>query len=254
LASPPAVAVAGLSKYFPQLELRHFLALSRPPGVWALKEVSFELGAGENLCILGPNGSGKTTLIKLIATLLTPTRGRIRVQGQDTAAASLSIKRHLGFITCNEESFYGRLTGWQNLAFFARLHNLNPQEAVPPVARRLKLGPYLDRRFFSYSTGIKRRFDIARGLLHQPDILLLDEPTTNLDPIATQEVRDLLGQLQEQGKTMIIVTHRLEEVRKMRGRLAIMKEGRLQEVRPAAGDSLEDLYRRVVQGEGHGPA
>lgn len=254
MASTPAVAAAGLSKYFPQLELRHLLAWRRPPGVWALREVSFELKPGENLCILGPNGSGKTTLIKIIATLLTPTHGRIWVQGQDSSAAPLSVRRHLGFITCNEESFYGRLTGWQNLAFFAQLHNLSPKAAVPPVARCLKLEPYLDRRFFSYSTGIKRRFDIARGLLHQPDILLLDEPTTNLDPIATAEVRNLLAQLRDQGKTIIMVTHRLEEAQKMGGRLAIMMEGCLKEVQLKAGESLEDLYWQVVLGENHGPS
>ena len=254
MASTPSVAVTGLSKYFPQLELRHLLRGRRPPGVWALRQVSFELWPGENLCILGPNGSGKTTLIKLIATLLAPTQGRIRVQGLDTLAAPLAVKRHLGFITCNEESFYGRLTGWQNLAFFAKLHNLNPKSAVPPVARCLKLEPYLDRRFFSFSTGIKRRFDIARGLLHQPDILMLDEPTTNLDPLATQEVRQLLAQLRDQGKTIIMVTHRLEEVAKMAGRLAIMKEGCLQEVQLEAGQSLEDLYRQVVLGETHAAA
>jgi ABC-2 type transport system ATP-binding protein len=125
---------------------------------------------------------------------------------------------------------------------------------VPPVARCLKLEPYLDRRFFSFSTGIKRRFDIARGLLHQPNILMLDEPTTNLDPLATQEVRQLLAQLRDQGKTIIMVTHRLEEVAKMAGRLAIMKEGCLQEVQLEAGQSLEDLYRQVVLGETHAAA
>ena len=172
----------------------------------------------------------------------------------DTAAASLSLKRHLGFITCNEESFYGHLTGWQNLAFFARLHNLNPKDAVPPVARRLKLGPYLDRRFFPYSTGIKRRFDIARGLLHQPDILLLDEPTINLDPIATAEVRDLLAQLQEQGKTMIIGDAPPGGGPENEGPSG-HHEGRPLTGSAARGhDSLEDLYWRVVQGEGHGPS
>ena len=193
--STPAVAVSGLSKYFPQIELRHLLTGRRPPGIWALKEAAFELFPGEGLCITGPNGSGKTTLVKLITTLLTPTKGRIFIQGGDALARPLRARRHLGFIACNEASFYGRLSGWQNLAFFARLQNLDPKAAIPPVAKSLKLEPYLDRRFFSYSTGIKRRFDLARGLLHQPDILLLDEPTTNLDPITAAEVRELLTHL-----------------------------------------------------------
>jgi ABC-2 type transport system ATP-binding protein len=213
--------------------------------------VSFELKAGEVLCLVGPNGSGKTTLIKLIATLLLPNRGSIRVMGEDAVRRPQAAKGRLGFITCNEESFYGRLSGWQNLAFFARLHHLDPQEAVPRVARILKLEPYLGRRFFTYSTGIKRRLDIARGLLHQPDILLLDEPTTNLDPLSAAEVRDLLGQLQARGKTIILVTHRLEEVDKLGGRLAIMKQGRFEEVVRSAGENLEDLYRRVVGRENH---
>ena len=219
-----------------------------------MREVALELWPGENLCIVGPNGSGKTTLLKLIATLLLPTQGRIFVQGQDTVRRPLAVKRHLGFITSNEESFYGRLSGWQNLAFFAQLQNLEPQLVIPRVAQLLQLEPYLDRRFFSYSTGIKRRLDIARGLLHQPDILLLDEPTTNLDPISAMEVRDFLIQLREQGTTIILVTHRLEEVAKLGGRLAIMLNGRLQEVRPVPDESLENLYRRLVAGGAPGAA
>jgi len=248
--SAPAVAVQGLSKYFPQLELRHLLTFRRPEGVWALRQVAFELNPGEILCILGPNGSGKTTLIKLIATLLIPTEGRIFIHGQDTIRRPMLAKRRLGFITCNEWSFYGPLSGWQNLAFFARLHGLDPRTAIPPVARLLKLAPYLDRRFFSYSTGIKRRFDLARGMLHQPDLLLMDEPTTNLDPIAAGEVRDLIGRLREEGKTVILVTHRLGEAQKLGDRLAVMTAGRLHEIRPSPQESLEDLYRRTVQEEG----
>lgn len=213
-----------------------------------MREVALELWPGENLCIVGPNGSGKTTLLKLIATLLLPTQGRIFVQGRDTALRPLAAKRHLGFITSNEESFYGRLSGWQNLAFFARLQNLEPKVVIPPVAQLLQLEPFLDRRFFAYSTGIKRRLDIARGLLHRPDILLLDEPTTNLDPISAMEVRDFLIQLRDRGTTIVMVTHRLEEVAKLGGRLAIMREGRLQEVCLAPGENLEELYRRTVTG------
>jgi ABC-2 type transport system ATP-binding protein len=246
------VAVSRVSKYFPQIELRRFFTGGGFSGNWALREVVLELKPGENLTILGPNGSGKTTLLKLIATLLIPTQGRIFVQGHDTMRRPLAVKRHLGFITCNELSFYGRLTGWQNLAFFAQLQNLDPKSAIPPVARLLQLEPYLDRRFYSYSTGIKRRLDIARGLLHRPDILLLDEPSSNLDPISAMEVREVLIKLRDQGTTIIMVTHRLEEVAKLGGRLAIMKGGRLQEVSLTAEESLEDLYRRLVAGgQGH---
>jgi len=222
MVSTPAVAIQGLSRYYPHLNLRHFLTLRRQPGIWALKDVVLDLWPGESLCIVGPNGSGKTTLVKLIATLLVPTKGSIFIQGHDAQVRPLQAKRRLGFITCNEESFYGRLTGWQNLAFFARLQNLKPEAAIPPVVDRLKLESYLDRRFFSYSTGIKRRFDIARGLLHRPDILLLDEPTTNLDPISAAEVR------------------------KLGRRLAIMRSGNFLEVHLGPQETLEELYRRVV--------
>lgn len=251
MGSTPAVAVTRLSKHFPLITLRRLLNGRWRQGIWALREVTFELSPGEVLFILGPNGSGKTTLIKLIATLLAPTSGRILVHGLDAARSPLQVKQRLGYITCNESSFYGRLTGWQNLAFFARLHDLNPRVAIPPVVEALRLTEYLDRRVFTYSTGIKRRLDIARGLLHQPDILLLDEPTTNLDPLSAAELRQLLAQIQAQGKTMIIVTHRLEEVRKLRGRLGIIKEGRFRELLPEAGGSLEDLYARAVGNGDH---
>jgi ABC-2 type transport system ATP-binding protein len=246
LATHPAVAVTRLSKYFPHLELSRLLSGGSFSGSWALREVDLELWPGEALCIMGPNGSGKTTLLKLIATLLIPTAGRIFVQGHDAGRRSLLVKRHLGFVTANEESFYGRLTGRQNLAFFARLHNLNPKAAIEPVAHLLQLEPYLDRHFFSCSTGIRRRFDLARGLLHHPDILLLDEPTSNLDPISAMEVRDFLTRLRDQGTTIILVTHRLEEVTKLGGRMAVMLDGRFQEVQPGPGEDLEDLYRRIV--------
>lgn len=245
----PAVAVTGLSKYFPQWELGRLLTGRRPQGVWALREVNFQLRPGETLCILGPNGSGKTTLIKLIATLLAPTRGRILVHGADTRRATAQVKSHLGFVTCNESSFYGRLTGRQNLAFFARLHRLNPQTAVPPLTETLKLTPYLDRRVFTYSTGIKRRLDIARGLLHDPDIIIMDEPTANLDPIAAAEMRQLLRHLQNLGKTLIIVTHRLEEAQELGGRVAVLVEGRFHEVPTPAPTDWQDLYRQLVQGD-----
>lgn len=250
MASTPAVAVHGLSKYFPQIELRHLLTGRRAPGVWALRGVDFEVCPGDCLSIVGPNGSGKTTLMKLLATLLAPTTGRTFIQGYDALVRPMQARRQIGFITCNEASFYGRLSGWQNLAFFARLHNLDPKVAIPPVAKSLKLEAYLDRRFFSYSTGIKRRFDIARGLLHQPPVLLLDEPTTNLDPISAAEVRDLLNTLKSQGKTLIMVTHNLEEVRKLGQRLAIMRDGIFLEVSLDPDENLEELYRRVVLGEG----
>jgi ABC-2 type transport system ATP-binding protein len=222
--------------------------------VTILDRVQLTLDVGLPTILIGPNGSGKTTLIKLLATLLAPTQGRIFIQGHDALARPRRAKRHLGFITCNEESFYGRLSGWQNLAFFARLHNLDPRAAIPPVIKSLRLDPYLDSRFFSYSTGIKRRFDIARGLLHQPDILLLDEPTTNLDPITAAEVRELLAQLQGQGKTLITVTHNLEEVRKLGQRLAVMRGGEFLEVSLDPQENLEALYRRVVEGGSHVPA
>ena len=248
MGATPAVAVTGLTKHFPLITLRNLFTGTWREGVWALKEVNFELFPGEVLFILGPNGSGKTTLIKLIATLLAPTEGRISVYGFDAARFPLPVKQRLGYITCNESSFYGRLTGWHNLAFFARLHNLNPQDAIPPVVKALKLTAYLERRFYTYSTGIKRRMDIARGLLHQPDILLLDEPTTNLDPLSAAQLRQLLVQIRDQGKTMIIVTHRLEEVQKIGGRVGIMKDGRFWEVRPEGGENLEELYNRAVGG------
>ena len=239
MGSAPAVAVSGLTKHFPLITLRNLFTGKWREGVWALREVNFELFPGEALFILGPNGSGKTTL-------LAPTGGRITIHGFDAARSPIPVKQRLGYITCNESSFYGRLTGWHNLAFFARLHNLNPKTAIPPVAEALKLTTYLDRRFFTYSTGIKRRMDIARGLLHQPDILLLDEPTTNLDPLSAAELRQLLVQIRDQGKTMIIVTHRLEEVQKIGGRVSIMKDGRFWEVSLKAGENLEELYNRAV--------
>ena len=252
--SVPAVAVTGLKKYFPRLDLKGLFSLKRRPGLWALKEVSFELRPGETLCLMGPNGSGKTTLIKIIATIIAPTQGRVFIQGNDASLQPLAAKRRMGLITCNESSFYGRLTGWQNLAFFARLHNLDPKQAIPPVSQVLDLEPHLDRRFYTYSAGVRRRFDIARGLLHRPDILLMDEPTVNLDPLKALEVQELLAQFHQQGKTIILVTHRLEEARRLGTRLAVMAQGCFHEIHLRPEENLEDLYRQLVTGDGYGLA
>jgi len=131
MGSAPAVAVSHLSKYFPLITRRHLITGKWHEGVWALREVNLELFPGEVLFILGPNGSGKTTLIKLIATLLAPAEGSIMIHGRDAGQFPLPVKQRLGYITCNESSFCGRLTGWQNLAFFARLHNPDPPNRHP---------------------------------------------------------------------------------------------------------------------------
>ena len=131
MGSAPAVAVSHLSKYFPLITRRHLITGKWHEGVWALREVNLELFPGEVLFILGPNGSGKTTLIKLIATLLAPAEGSIMIHGRDAGRFPLPVKQRLEYITCNESSFCGRLTGWQNLAFFARLHNLDRPNRHP---------------------------------------------------------------------------------------------------------------------------
>jgi ABC-2 type transport system ATP-binding protein len=221
--------------------MRHPLSREQ---VMAVQDASMAVEQGELFGLLGPNGAGKTTLIKLLATLIVPTAGTARVNGCDLREES-KIKASIGLVAGDERSFYWRLTGRQNLEFFAGLSGFSTHEAAHSIEKVLELVGLADRadeRLQIYSTGMKQRLSIARGLLHDPPILFMDEPTKSLDPTATCRLHRLIKEdlVGRQGKTVLLTTHRLEEAEELCDRVAIMDKGRIR-----ACGTLAELKARV---------
>jgi ABC-2 type transport system ATP-binding protein len=231
--SDAIIVVSCLTKiFYPlQLRLRSLRPVRRQPPVCALRELDLTIHRGEILGLLGTNGAGKTTLLKILATLILPTAGRVTVEGYDVAREADGVKAMIGLVTGHERSFYWRLTGRQNLEFFAAFQGLSPPEARVRIEQlREQLGlEALDRHFGLYSTGMRHRLAIARALLRQPRILLLDEPTRSLDPFAAGLVRRLIRDtlVTQMGCTVVLATHDLQEAEELCDRIAVLHEGRL---------------------------
>jgi ABC-2 type transport system ATP-binding protein len=213
--------------------------------VLAVDQVSLTVGTGEIFGLVGSNGAGKTTLINLLCTLAIPSAGTARVGGLDVRQEPAGVRRLIGLVTSNERSFYWRLSGRQNLRFFAELYRLPSRDIPDRIAElltSLDLDTYADRRFDSYSTGIRQRLAFARALLHRPPILFMDEPTKGLDPVAAVELVRLIREriMALWSPTIIITSHNLQEIEQLCDRLAIMHRGRIIQC-----GSLEELRRRV---------
>jgi ABC-2 type transport system ATP-binding protein len=203
--------------------------------ITSLDSVSMNVRKGEVLGLLGPNGAGKSTLIKILCTLILPSDGEAYVNGYDVIKDSRRVRESLGFVTTDERSFYWRLTGRENLQFFATLHNMGSDKARKKVEELLdvvRLKNRADELFLNYSAGMKQRMAIARGLLNDPSVLFMDEPTRSLDPGSAKNLRDFIKEhiVTEQGKTVFICTHQLDEAEQLCHRVAILDEGRIKAI------------------------
>lgn len=252
--SEAAIEVKDLTKSYP-LPRPLFASLRRhaaaPTSVLALDHVSFNVDQGEVLGLLGANGAGKTTLINILCTLLIPTSGTARLGGFDVVANPQLARRQVGLVTSNERSFYWRLTGRQNLRFFADLCHV-PAALVDPrineFIEALDLGGYADRRFDGFSTGIRQRFAFARALLHHPRILFMDEPTKGLDPNAAAGLLQVIREriLKVWRPTIIVTSHNLAEIEKLCHRVAIVDRGRLLRL-----GTIDELARSIRSHEAY---
>ncbi len=206
-----------------------------PPGkVRALLGVDLRVKPGEIFGLLGPNGAGKTTLIKILSCLVLPDRGRAVVGGEDVRHEN-KVKPQIGLVHSDERSFYWRLSGTDNLRFFARLYDVpGPRidARIDELLRKVDLVDASSRRFSDYSSGMKQRLAIARALLHDPPILLMDEPTRSLDPAASLALRALIrDELKgRDGKTVLLATHNLREAETLCDRIAILVAGTVRQV------------------------
>ena len=240
--SESAITIDSLEKCFPRTSSgwRAFLQPFAAPSMVALRGISLQVESGEALALLGANGAGKSTLLRIIATLLLPTRGIAKVAGFDAARQPVEVRRHLGYHAGSDLGFYARLTGAENLRFFGRLNHLSDsfvRSRISALADRFELGEALDRQVRTLSSGTIQRLSLMRALLHQPEVLLLDEPTRSLDALSAADFRRFLKAevLQRQGTALLFASHTLPEIEVLADRVAILKEGDLVAIGSPAG-------------------
>jgi ABC-2 type transport system ATP-binding protein len=211
--------------------------------VLAVDGINFSVAQGELFGLLGPNGAGKTTTIKMLTTLLTPTAGQARVLGYDVVQEASQIRPRIGFIFGGERGLYWRLSGYDNLRYFANLYHVPPdvqKQRIPGLLELVGLEGREDEKVQGYSRGMKQRLHIARVLLHDPQVLFLDEPTMGLDPVGARELRDAICNLQTEKKAILLTTHYMFEADAMCQRIAVINHGKI-----VALDTPSGLKRHV---------
>ncbi|HEV3407585.1 MAG TPA: ABC transporter ATP-binding protein [Gaiellaceae bacterium] len=245
-----AIETHELTKRFRKLRTyRDALAYPwRRPTLLAIDAVSLTIRRGEVFGVLGENGAGKTTLIRMLTTSLLPSSGTAAVGGYDVVREAGKVRSVIGLVGSDERSFFGELTGRQNLEFFAALQGLPPSTArgrIDPLLHRVGVAAAAERPFRTLSSGTRQKLAIVRGLLTDPEIVFLDEPTRSLDPISARSVRRLVSEflVGELGRTVVLATHSLGEAEELCDRLALVRAGRV-----VAEGTVDELRSRL----GHG--
>lgn len=232
----PIIHLQGLTKSF-----GHHLVL---------RNIDLEVAKGEFLTLFGPNGAGKTTLIRIVASLTRPTAGKVLIDGQDTSRIATGARRHLGLIAHNP-LLYGDLTPDENLRFFARMYDVSDAEVkISEVLEQVGLTVRRRDPVRTFSRGMVQRLAIARAILHDPQIMLLDEPYTGLDLQAADMLRSVLENLALSNRTVILTTHNLEQGLEMCDRAAILNRGKIawEGVRADLSvESFKEVYRDVTR-------
>lgn len=198
--------------------------------VQAVKGISFEVKEGEIFGILGPNGAGKTTTIKMLTTMLIPTSGDINILGFNPENQHKALRPHINFILGGERNLYWRLSAYDNLAYFADLYKIPrdiQKKRIPHLLKLVELEEAADRKVETFSKGMKQRLQIARGLLNNPKILFLDEPSIGLDPVSARKLRQILRELNDQGTTIVLTTHYMYEADELCDRIAFINKGEI---------------------------
>ncbi len=198
--------------------------------VAAVDGVSLKIRQGEIFGLLGPNGAGKSTTIRMLCTLLEPTSGTARVNGYDIIKQANQVRQNLGTVLAGERSIYWKLTARENLEYFAALYHIPPDIAkkrVRELLERMELTARADDLVEKFSTGMKQRVAISKALVANPPILLFDEPTLGLDPQAARNLRELIAQLKQEGHTILLTTHYMEEADQLSDRIGIIDQGKI---------------------------
>jgi ABC-2 type transport system ATP-binding protein len=228
---------------------RVFKGRRKAPDVVALDSVDLAIPAGEVHGLLGPNGAGKTTLCKILSTVLLPTAGYARVAGHDVVRETADVRRIIGIVFGGERGLYTRLTARQNLEFWAAMYGQRGRamrQRVDAMLSQIGLAERADDRVEGFSRGMKQRLHLARGLIGDPQVVLLDEPTTGMDPMAAREFRTLVDNLRDDGRTILLATHDMAEAEAVCDRVTLIDNGRLLATeRPAALSGWISAYSRV---------
>jgi ABC-2 type transport system ATP-binding protein len=243
-AAFPLVDIRGLTKAFGTFE--------------AVKSLELSVSAGEIFALLGPNGAGKTTTIRMLMGILAPTSGFARIDGLDCFADRVEVKRRVGYLP-DEPIFYDYLRGSEIIRFSGEMHGLGRREIderTRPLIEQLELADALDEFAANYSRGMKKKLALICAMVHDPALLILDEPTNGLDPFATRELHQLIRTKAAAGKTIFFSTHLLDQAEKLCTRIAILSKGRLAahgtlaelRARLATDSSLEEIFFAVAAG------
>lgn len=238
------------------------VGISKKKAVEALKSVSFSIKKGEIFGLLGPNGAGKTTTIKILTTLLAPSSGEAKVLGYNCFGDEDKIRPRINFIFGGERSLYWRLSAYDNLQYFGDLYKIPSKvlkERIPRLIKLVGLEGRERERVEGYSKGMKQRLQIARGLINDPEILFLDEPTIGLDPVGAKDLRNIILSLKDQDKTILLTTHYMYEADELCDRIAIINNGELVDLDTSLElkkrylkdetASLEDVYLKLIGGD-----
>jgi ABC-2 type transport system ATP-binding protein len=237
-----AIEARGLVKEFERGRRTTWQRLRREPDrrerFRAVDGIDLHVERGEIFGLLGPNGAGKTTTQRMLATLLVPTKGTARVLGIDVVRDPREVRRRMGAVLSDGRSLYWKLTARENLEYFSALYHVPPADAKPRIASVLetvRLEDRADDYVERFSTGMRQRLVLARALLPDPELLLLDEPTVGLDPQSARDLRERVSALRDQGRTVLLTTHYMEEADQLCDRIAIVDHGRIVALDTPAG-------------------
>lgn len=238
------------------------IGMTKKKTVDALKGISFAVQEGEIFGLLGPNGAGKTTTIKILTTLLAPTAGEAKVLGYNCFGQEKYIRDKINFIFGGERGLYWRLSAYENLQYFGDIYKVPGKvlkERIPQLIKLVGLEGREHEKVENFSKGMKQRLQIARGLINDPRILFLDEPTIGLDPIGAKDLRDIIIQLKQKGKTILLTTHYMYEADELCDRIALINDGEIIDIGTSKSlklkhmndeeASLEDVYIKLIGGE-----
>lgn len=239
MSSHPLVEISGLSKSYGAFH--------------AVKSLDLNVGAGEIFALLGPNGAGKTTTIRMLMGILSPTSGSARIAGLDCFAERVPVKRKVGYLP-DEPVFYDYLRGRELIRYTGEMHGLDNRETMrraQPLIARLELGDALEEYAVNYSKGMKKKLALICAMLHEPDLLILDEPTRGIDVGAKYEIYKIVNDLAESGKAIILISSEMPEILGMADRIYVMNEGAIAAEMPAAEASQERIMASIIK---HGAA